>query len=229
MLWSEPKTGGMIRLCSQMAPVETLPDQRIPAPARAAVLALDLIGFPSALLGLGARLIATNPRFDRLMPDVAKRWRGQLQLANPGADALLDDALVRLESDAGRQDVRSIPLPAAGMQPPMLVHVIGVRGAARDLFADAFAILAVAPAVSKEVPPALVLQELFNMTPAEARVARAAAQRQTIQGIATGLGLSPETVRTQLKAAPAKTGVVRNIDLAVMLAGACLPAHADAE
>ena len=197
------------------------------APACAAVLALDVIGLPAALLGRGARLIATNPRFERLMPDVAKLSRAQLQLVNPAADALLSNTLAWLSSNPGYEGVRSVPLPETGAQPPMLVHVIGVRR--RDLFAEALAILAVTPALSRAIPSAPVLQDLFDMTPAEARVARAAAQGQTIQEIATGLGLSPETVRTQLKAALAKTGVARNIDLAVMLAGACLPAHADTE
>jgi hypothetical protein len=133
------------------------------------------------------------------------------------AYALLSDALARLRFDAGCQEVRSIPVPAAGTQPPLLVHVIGVRGATHDLFADALAILAVAPAVPKAIPSAAVLQELFNMTPAEARVARAAAQRQTIQGIATGLGLSPGRTSS--------SGIARRVCniVAVMLAGACSP------
>jgi DNA-binding CsgD family transcriptional regulator len=184
---------------------------------------------PAALLGSGARLIAVNPRFERLMPDVARRSRAQLQLVNSAADAVFSDALARFESDEGCEGASPVPIPAAGVQLPMLMHVIGVRGTTGELFAGALAILAVTPVTPKDVPTALVLEGLFNMTPAEARVARAAAQRQTIQEIATGLGLSPETVRTQLKAALAKTGVARNIDLAVMLAGACLPAHADAE
>ena len=41
---------------------------------------------------------------------------------------------------------------------------------------------------------------------------------RSTRGIAAGLTLSPETVRKQLKAALAKTGCARNIDLAVLLA-----------
>jgi DNA-binding CsgD family transcriptional regulator len=41
---------------------------------------------------------------------------------------------------------------------------------------------------------------------------------RSTRGIAAGLNLSPETVRKQLKAALAKTGCARNIDLAVLLA-----------
>jgi DNA-binding CsgD family transcriptional regulator len=69
---------------------------------------------------------------------------------------------------------------------------------------------------------------LFNLTPAEARVARAVAARDTIDSVAAALNLSRETVRSQLKAALAKIGVVRQIDLAVMLAGAGPPTLPDA-
>jgi DNA-binding CsgD family transcriptional regulator len=66
------------------------------------------------------------------------------------------------------------------------------------------------------------------MTPAEARVAHAVAQCQTIGAIADSFGLSQETVRSQLKSALAKTGVARKLDLATVLAGACLPITSDA-
>ena len=44
-------------------------------------------------------------------------------------------------------------------------------------------------------------------------------ERQTVDAIAEGLGISRETVRTQLKAVLAKTGATRQADLAALLAG----------
>jgi DNA-binding CsgD family transcriptional regulator len=58
----------------------------------------------------------------------------------------------------------------------------------------------------------------------EAKVARAIAGLQTIEGIADSLRLSRETVRTQLKSVLAKTGLSRQADLAALLAGASLSA-----
>jgi DNA-binding CsgD family transcriptional regulator len=103
------------------------------------------------------------------------------------------------------------------------LHVIPVRGPATDLLPGALAIVIAAPVVSRDIPSVAVLQGLFNMTPAEARVTRAVAQRRTIVETARGLELSQETVRSQLKAALAKTGFRRKLDLAVMLTSACLP------
>ncbi len=75
------------------------------------------------------------------------------------------------------------------------------------------------PVVPAEVPKAEVLQGLFDLTPAEARVARGIAECQSVEGIADLLGVSRETIRTQLKAVLAKTGTGRQVELAALLAG----------
>lgn len=69
------------------------------------------------------------------------------------------------------------------------------------------------------VPTAGVLQGLFDLTPAEARVARAIGDAQSVENIAELLGVSRETVRTQLKSVLAKTGVGRQVELVRLLAG----------
>jgi DNA-binding CsgD family transcriptional regulator len=191
-------------------------------------MALDTIGLPAAALGRSGRPIAVNPRFERLLPDVPRARRKHLQLAHTATDTLFDHSLPGLAPEQDPDGIRSIPIPAVDGQPPMIMHVMCVRGAARDRLPGVLAILVVTPVIPKDVPPAAVLQGLFHMTPAEARVARAVAQCRTIGEIANSLGLSQETVRSQLKAALAKTGVTRKLDLAVMLAGACLPMASDA-
>jgi DNA-binding CsgD family transcriptional regulator len=187
--------------------------------ARAAVMALELVGFPAAIVGRNGEAIALNARLEGLNAEVIRERKGCLQLVNGRADALLTEALASL---AGGEDRGAwpIPIPASGVQPPMIVHIISVRGIARDLIPDALALLVVMPVFGSAVPAAAVIQGLFDMTPAEARVARAAAQGQAIAEIAVGLGVSRETVRSQLKAALAKAGRARNIDLAAALAGA---------
>jgi DNA-binding CsgD family transcriptional regulator len=192
--------------------------------AWAAVMALDAIGMPAAAIGRNGRAVAVNPRFTRLIPDAARKSADHLQLVGSGADALLSDTLARLASDGEREGARLIAIPAADGQPPMIMHYMPVRGSARDILSGVRAMLVVVPLLPKETPGVTVLQRLFHLTPAEARVAQAVAQRQTIGEIADRLGLSQETVRTQLKAVLAKTGVKRKLDLAVMLAGANLPA-----
>jgi DNA-binding CsgD family transcriptional regulator len=72
------------------------------------------------------------------------------------------------------------------------------------------------------VPTAEVLQGLFDLTPAEARVARGIGEGRTIDAIALASGVTRETVRTQLAAVLAKTGLNRQAELVALLSGKSL-------
>jgi DNA-binding CsgD family transcriptional regulator len=101
----------------------------------------------------------------------------------------------------------------------MVLHVIPVRGSARDIFTQATALLVVTPVDRAAVPTAEVLQGLFDLTPAEARVARGIGQAETIDTLADATGVNRETVRSQLKAVLSKTGLSRQQELVSLLAG----------
>ena len=191
--------------------------------AHAAVIALDIVGLPAAVLGHNKRILTANPRLEALMPDVVLDRRQRVALTDRSADALLAEALGRLALPGDHGGVRSFPVPSRHERAPMIIHLLPIRLAAHDVFSNASAILVVTPVVPAEVPTAEVLQGLFDLTPAEARVARSIAGRQTVEAIAEGLGVSRETVRSQLKAVLAKTGAARQVDLAALLSGASLP------
>ena len=61
-----------------------------------------------------------------------------------------------------------------------------------------------------------VLQE-FELTPAECRVAEAIANGVSLNAFARQNGLSVHTVRNQLKTVFAKTGVSRQLELALLI------------
>jgi DNA-binding CsgD family transcriptional regulator len=69
------------------------------------------------------------------------------------------------------------------------------------------------------VPGAEVLQGLFDLTAAEARIAHAIGEGGMIRDIAGRFGVSPETARNQLKAVLAKTGMKRQAELTSLLTG----------
>jgi DNA-binding CsgD family transcriptional regulator len=186
---------------------------------RAAAMALDLIGLPAAVLAGSMRMLAANPKLEAMMPHIVLDRRDRVALADGKADALLAEALARLAYTDDAGCVRSIPISASENGPPAIVHLVPIRRAAHEVFSNASAILVFTPIVPAEVPTADVLQGLFDLTPAEARVARSVAELQTIEAIAAALGVSRETVRTQLKAVLAKTGTRRQGDLAALLAG----------
>ncbi len=187
--------------------------------AQGMAAAMEIFGLPAAVLRDGGQLYAANPSFESLIPAVARDMRGRLVFVNKGADALLDETLRRLAVEGAGGQSRSIPIPATEDRVAMIAHVVPVRGQAGDIFSHGMALLVVTPVDRKIVPTAEVLQGLFDLTPAEARVARGIAEGKSIEMIALANGVSRETVRTQLAAVMGKTGLSRQAELASLLNG----------
>lgn len=190
--------------------------------ARTAMEALGLIDLPAAVLGLHGQPLVANNLFKTLMPHIAHRRCERLAFCDAIADALFTEALSQSARASGPDAIRAIPIRARGEQPPMIVHFMPANGEAEDIFAGASCVLIVTRLKPRLVPGAEVLQGLFDLTAAEARVARGIAEGQTVEAIAEGFGLSRETVRSQLKAVLGKTGLVRQAELVALLAGAHL-------
>jgi DNA-binding CsgD family transcriptional regulator len=185
--------------------------------------ALGAVGIPGAVLKPNGTLYVANDHFQKLLPDVVLDRRERVRLADGGADLLLADAIARLNIKGANGQSRSIPLAAKDDHPAMIFHVVPVRGAANDIFSHGLALLIVTPVDKGVVPTAEVLQVLFDLTPAEARVARSIGEGRSIEAIALASGLSRETVRSQLAAVFGKTGVSRQAELAALLSGKGLP------
>lgn len=190
--------------------------------ARGAAQALESVGLPAAVLGREGRLVTANARFEALMPAVAMDRPARLGLADAAADGLLATALATMGRAPAGVSVRSIPIAGRGEQPPLIVHLTPVRGAAHDIFARAACILVVTPVVLREVPTADVVQGLFDLTPAEAKLAALIAGGHRPREAAAALGVMEETARTTLKQVMAKTGLHRQADLVGLLRGTSL-------
>ena len=70
-----------------------------------------------------------------------------------------------------------------------------------------------------------VISGLFDLTKAEARVARELASGRSADEVASALGVSAHTVKTQMKAVFRKTGVGRQSELVALLAGLKSPSQ----
>jgi DNA-binding CsgD family transcriptional regulator len=64
-----------------------------------------------------------------------------------------------------------------------------------------------------------LVQSLFDLTPAEARVARGLASGRTVDQLAGDAGVSPNTVRVQVRGVLEKTGCERQTDVVALLGG----------
>jgi DNA-binding CsgD family transcriptional regulator len=193
-----------------------------PAPsafwARAASAALGVLGLPAAVLSSSHRLAAANGLMERLIPRVVQDRPSRLGLADRRADAMLGEALQEMHTGGGC--VRAVPLAATRHLPASVLHVFPVQNTADA--GDASCILVVAAVARPQIASAQILQDLFDLTPAEARVARGIAAGKTIRDIAGEAGLAYGTVRQQLKSVFGKTGVSRQADLVGLLVGGAL-------
>ena len=185
---------------------------------RGAAEAFGLIGFPAAILASRGRLLAVNRPFEDLMRGVTDGRGERLAFADRPTDTLFAAALIELGTARHAGATRSVPMRARGDRPPMILRLISLCAGTQDVF-GASSILVITRVAPPAAPPAELLQGLFDLTPAEARVACGIGDGRTVEDIAGLFGLSRETVRSQLKAVLGKTGLGRQADLAALLAG----------
>jgi len=189
---------------------------------RAAAQALGLIGLPGAVLASRGRQLAANGLFEEMMRGVACNRGERLVFADHPTDTLFTSALVELGTASHAGAMRSVPMRARGSRPAMILRLITLCAGGRDVF-GASSILVVTRLEPPAAPAAELLQGLFDLTPAEARVAREIGDGRTIDTIAEMFGLSRETIRSQLKAVLGKAGVGRQADLVAILAAVDMP------
>jgi DNA-binding CsgD family transcriptional regulator len=183
--------------------------------ARSAVAALGMLGLPAAVVRASGQVVASNPLLDTVSSHVSPTAFGGLALTNQKSNALLLATLGSLETSKG---AGSIALPARDATSAAVLHVVPVRGLARDIFGSSSAILIITPIDATAPPSVGLLQALFDLTPAEARVAARLSAGDTIQTLAEALEVSPQTIRAQLRSIFAKTGIGRQADLINLLA-----------
>jgi DNA-binding CsgD family transcriptional regulator len=184
--------------------------------ARAATQALALLGIPALVFADSGKTLAANQLIEPLSDFILWRANDRIALKDPRADALLRDAIATADRD-DTASVRSFPVRHADSA--MIAHVVPIRGSARDVFTRCAAMLMLTPLTRPEAPPAELIRSLFDLTPAEARVARGLAAGQTVKDIAAESGTSTNTVRTHVKVVLTKTGYSRQADVVALLNG----------
>lgn len=186
--------------------------------ANAAVATLETIGLASAVLAGSGRVMAANPLLEELRTTFIAAAHGRIALANPAANALLQDAIANNRYD---QVTRSIPVPASDGQPPLVVHLLPLRRAAHDIFAGAEMLITVTPVnASAIVPSPSVLAGLFDLTPAEARLAAALSEGRPLKDAAADASITFKSGRTYLERIFAKTGTHQQSELVALLKSA---------
>lgn len=183
---------------------------------RAAAEALALIGLPAAILDSTGKVIAANTLMEDMHSYLTWLPKERIALTDPAANSLLQQALTDIR-DPSATSVRSFPAKGAtGI--PVIAHVIPATGEARDLFDGGYGVLAITPVAGPSPPEKALIQGLFDLTAAEARVAGGVAEGLSLDEIAARHGVAVGTVRSQVKTIFAKTGAERQSQLAALLA-----------
>ena len=99
--------------------------------------------------------------------------QGRVALKDRRADKLLRAAVESSARESGA-GIRSFPARHNEAEETIVAHVIPVWLSARDIFSSGAAALVLTPVTRPEAPPIelVKMRSLFDLTPAEARVAR---------------------------------------------------------
>lgn len=185
-----------------------------------AVATLESLGLPAAVLSSDGRILAANRLLEELRGAVVFRAMGRFAVSHDAANRMLADALQMADLSLV---TRSIPLPPIADHPAMILHLVPARGAARDIFWAGASILIVTPVRLPNAPDAAILNGLFDLTPAEARLVRRLLAGETIGDAANAMDLSVTTLRSQLSSIFSKTGTTRQPELLTLIASIALP------
>lgn len=186
--------------------------------ARAVAETLALIGLPSLVFDNQGKVLAANHLIEALSDYV--RWRAQdrVSLKDLTADALFCRAYETLNID-GAMPTRSFAVRGADASAAMVAHVVPIRRSARDIFVRCAGVLVMTPVTLPKAPPVELVQSLFDLTPAEARVARCLTSGESVEDIAFTGGVSLNTIRTQVRGVLEKTGCRRQAEVVALLGG----------
>ncbi len=185
--------------------------------AQSTVNALAELGLPAAVIHGGGTVVATNELFERLGSLFQPSAFGQLKIADEPADLLFREALEKLKA-GGASPVRSIPIAATGDRPTMVLHFLPIRGAAIDIFSGADILLATTSVdPHAQVPSLDILNALFDLSPAEARLAVRLAAGLSIRQAAIDSGITLNSARTYLARVFRKTGTSQQSQLVALL------------
>ncbi len=186
----------------------------------AALQALQLANLPTAVVKANGRVIDCNAAFNELSPQIVVQARDRLGFRDDRSNRFFRSVLLEAKERGQRTSApgHSFPIPAVPGSPPAVVHIVPIAGAARDIFLGTAFLTIVTPVDERTIPSVDLIQGLFDLTPAEAKVGGNLARGETVQSTATEFGVSVETVRTHVKSLLAKSGMERQTDFVAAIA-----------
>ncbi|WP_210209414.1 helix-turn-helix transcriptional regulator [Rhizobium tropici] len=196
--------------------------------ARGISVGLELAGTPAIFFNRLGRVTHVNAAAEKLLGAELQVFRGELRAAGSfETDAIRTRMRAVASSDWLRPDIGSEPISIARHDaPPLLLRIQRLGGSMPDIFSYAEGV------VLLEVPERSnanlqrhkqALQQRFRLTSQEADIAIRLSDGMSLREIAEKTERSYQTLRTQLKSIFFKTGVSRQIELALIVANLKFP------
>jgi DNA-binding CsgD family transcriptional regulator/PAS domain-containing protein len=188
--------------------------------------AMDQVAIAIILLGDQGRILHTNHKAGQLLAenDGLKMVQGRLQAERASENSELEHLFVQAQATS-----RGTGLGPGGaisisrrLRPALHALISPVRNVALDSATPVHAVVFVSDPSQKVRPPAVILRALFGLTPAESRLALLLCDGHTPPQIADLIGVSTNTLKTQLTSIYRKTGTSRQSQL-VRLLGSVMP------
>lgn len=183
-----------------------------------AVNALNAVRQPAIAIDRLGYVLDANPATEAIFNDGLRIRRRRLLVADPLAASMIDRLISRISAtpDAALLSHDPIVVRTEG-KPSTVIRVLPVHGAARTPFLGSRALLTFSPTDKSPALEPNLLAKMFDLTPAEAKLAVLAAQGKSPESIAQNFGISVVTARNQLKAVLFKTGSHRQAELVALL------------
>lgn len=183
------------------------------------ISALALVGVPAAVLTAKGNVISANSLLEAMSDAIRAEAFGAVGLNDIRANELLKTA-IGLSANEAQPSVRSIAIPGRDGALPFIVHVLPLRRNARDLFSGGEMVLAVTTVTASGGAPApSILSALFDLTPAEARLAAGLVEGRALKDVAAAMNVTYSTARTYLSRVFEKTGTGQQSELVALLKG----------
>jgi DNA-binding CsgD family transcriptional regulator/GAF domain-containing protein len=187
--------------------------------------AIDSVATAIVLVGNGGRVVHTNHKAAQLLAqnDGLKVVRGCLQAESVSETNELQHLVSQAQATStgtGLGPGGAIKI-SRRLRPALHVLISPVRNLALDSATPVHAVVFISDPSEKMRPPAVILQALFGLTPAESRLALLLCDGLPPSKISDLIGVSTNTLKTQLASIYRKTGTSRQSQL-VRLVGSLI-------
>ncbi|MBR0754695.1 helix-turn-helix transcriptional regulator [Bradyrhizobium jicamae] len=175
---------------------------------------LDRVQQPAIVLDRAGLAIDRNTAADAGFDEDIRVRDRRLVLRDKAAMARFDAVIDRIRNAPEHAALPVEPiLIRRATKGPVVMRVLPIDGAARNVFLGARAMLVLSNLTPRALPEPALIAQAFGLTPAEARLVALLAGGLSITDAADRLGIVRDTARNQLKSVFAKTGTHRQPEL----------------